>query len=549
MSASDISEILGSPMQLLLTAAPVLLLLWGKHLLLFLWGKHRAKYDCPESLKSLPEMKGGYPTWLGVLGGWTLKLKTPKLYTYFPQWTKEMEYSDFRFFWLGIHIHMLTDPADINYILQNRPTMFRRSERLQSVFKSAGLGGNVFTEEAPEWGPVRRLVSPPFSAQNVASMLPSVLVVHERFIAKWREFAVRGASVEVKESAMDYTVGVVCLVGFDHDMRSFLPDFDVKMSRAVHLYFVVIAKLLVNPLYAFLWRNLPFALQPSKREFLAHDRYLEDKLNEFIDKTAASKAAGSDTEEIKGGKGLLMKKMLAVLQEDQKNGTHADTSSTRSSKLSRQQVINNMKGFFIAGRDTTANTISWAVYLLATHPEKQRRLQKEVDEILGNSDAPSTFEQVEKLVYTYAVFQESLRLRSPVHQLIVKSKKTVTLPSGITHPAGIYVCGGFQSFKERDENFARAADFVPERWLSKEERELQLGDQAAHRPEYMWDFGGGARECPGKLLSRLEAVVCIAGIFKKFEVEPDMSMPPPERVSEFVVMVDAVHVLLKERAS
>jgi fumarate hydratase class II len=66
----------------------------------------------------------------------------------------------------------------------------------------------------------------------------------------------------------------------------------------------------------------------------------------------------------------------------------------------------------IAGSETTGNTIAWACYLLATHPQAQRRLQQEVDLVLAGGDAG--YETLAALPYTRAVITEALRLYSPV---------------------------------------------------------------------------------------------------------------------------------------
>lgn len=523
----------------------------------FLWFIVCKRYKMPDSFIGLPAPGGGLPTWLGPLGGHTLFVNPRKSHEYLPRWGKYFD-GDWRVFWIGSHIHMLSSPADINFVINQRPTLFRRSKFLGKIFDQIKLEGSLITAEKPEWGPLRRLATPPFNAQAVAAMLPSVNRLLERLISKWKEHAQAGETVEVKDDAMEFTLATIAMVGFGYDTRAFLPDSEKELVEAVKSYFAVIPDLMHNPFKAVLWRMLPLRvcgreiIHPlaAKEEFLAQDLFFTAKLNEVIDNISAG---GDMSAKADGGEGLLMKKMMSVLKEENEKPEEgrapaSTVGETKGLKLTREQVINNMKTFFIAGRDTTANTIAWAVHFLASHPDKQEKLQKEVDEVLGDDSAPTSTVQVENLQYLNAVWRETLRLRAPVPNMFFHSQKPFTLPSGWSHPEGVDVGFAFDCFRLNDKYFTKADEFIPERWLSDEEREAALGKDAKHSPDLTWEFGGGPRICPGRTLAKLEFMACLATIAKKFEIMPDKSKPEVQQVAEFVTAADNVYVTLKKRA-
>jgi cytochrome P450 len=94
--------------------------------------------------------------------------------------------------------------------------------------------------------------------------------------------------------------------------------------------------------------------------------------------------------------------MLAAQRED---GTYTD-----------REIVGNVFTILLAGEDTTANTLAWTIWLLASEPEIQTRLAAEATEALGDSTFPGEYEATEHLSYAEAVLRESMRLKgvSPV---------------------------------------------------------------------------------------------------------------------------------------
>jgi cytochrome P450 len=162
---------------------------------------------------------------------------------------------------------------------------------------------------------------------------------------------------------------------------------------------------------------------------------------------------------------------------------------------------------FIAGHETTANALSWLWYLLSLHPDLERKLRVEVDEVLGGR--PVAFGDLPKLKYVEAVFLETLRLYPPVWLFFRRASAAdqignCRIPAGTT----IFVC---PYLSQRDPRYwADAAAFKPERFL---------GNLGGHTSRFeFFPFARGPRTCIGQHFATLEAATIIARVLQNFEL-------------------------------
>ncbi|CAN0125898.1 unnamed protein product, partial [Ectocarpus sp. 8 AP-2014] len=161
--------------------------------------------------------------------------------------------------------------------------------------------------------------------------------------------------------------------------------------------------------------------------------------------------------------------------------------------LSDKEIVTQSKGLFLAGSETTAKTLSWAVYFLAKHPEMNLRCREEalraaplrrgpvlevLDSLLCSDGLVSSSEQASQLVYCSAVFKETLRLCPTAPVVFFYNTETTTMKSGLELEAGtaFTLLLRYPCFSEH--SFTRAKDFVPERWIDAEREEALLGQSA-----------------------------------------------------------------------
>ncbi|CAH2091759.1 unnamed protein product [Euphydryas editha] len=167
-----------------------------------------------------------------------------------------------------------------------------------------------------------------------------------------------------------------------------------------------------------------------------------------------------------------------------------------------------------AGVDTSATNVTSILYYLATHPEKQSKLRKE----LASKD--------EKQSYLKACIKESLRLRPVVIGNIRLTSKEYNI-LGYNIPKQMYVVFGHQVMSKMEHYYPRPTEFIPERWI------VEKSDPLCHsnaNPFAYSPFGFGFRSCIGQRIANLEIETFIETVIKNFEVEW-FGPPPKIRVS------------------
>jgi cytochrome P450 len=227
-------------------------------------------------------------------------------------------------------------------------------------------------------------------------------------------------------------------------------------------------------------------------------------MDEFADSVIADRRSES-VDELRNRSDLLSK----IMSTEDASGNVVNPSDSEL----RDFVLN----FMIAGRDTTANLLTWMLYELICHPDAIRRIREECDEVLSDH-SPIEFDHVHsKLKYLDAVVLESLRLHTPVPKDPKLAVSSDRLPDGTFVPAGAHVMyapwimGRLPSVWGDD-----ALEWRPERFLN----------QPQPNPYKFPVFQAGPRICLGRNMALLEAKTCICVLLKNldFELAPDFKI-------------------------
>jgi cytochrome P450 len=174
--------------------------------------------------------------------------------------------------------------------------------------------------------------------------------------------------------------------------------------------------------------------------------------------------------------------------------------------LEPRQLQNEVITFVLAGHETTATALTWTWLLLATHPAVAARLRQEIDTVLG--DRPATLDDAARLTYTAVVFQESMRLYPPALAFARRTKEAIDL-AGYVVPRGCSVFVSPYVTQRNPKYFADADRFRPERWEA---------DPPPPKFAY-FPFGGGAKMCIGEPFARLEGVLALATLARRWELQ------------------------------
>jgi cytochrome P450 len=176
-------------------------------------------------------------------------------------------------------------------------------------------------------------------------------------------------------------------------------------------------------------------------------------------------------------------------------------------RLSRDAIRNEAAVIFMAGHETTANTLAWAWFLLSQSPRVATRLREEVDGVLGVRTP--VFADVPKLAYARAVIEETLRLYPPV-PILAREAMAATTISGRAVPKGSIVMV-VPWLLHRNPKLWRDADaFRPERFLPG-------SDEKPSKYGYV-PFSIGPRICAGLQFGMTESILCLAVLARAFDV-------------------------------
>jgi cytochrome P450 len=187
--------------------------------------------------------------------------------------------------------------------------------------------------------------------------------------------------------------------------------------------------------------------------------------------------------------------------------------------MSDRQLRDEVMTIFLAGHETTALAATWASYLVAQHPDVQRQLEDELDEVL-HGRAPS-YDDLERLTYTRMVVEETMRLYPPAWGF----SRTALAPDrigGYDLPRGWLVFIIPWVMHRHPKYWDDPERFDPERFTPS---------RAAARPKFIYlPFGAGPRQCIGNHFAMTEALIIVATLAQRYRlhlVSPRRVEPRP----------------------
>jgi cytochrome P450 len=184
-------------------------------------------------------------------------------------------------------------------------------------------------------------------------------------------------------------------------------------------------------------------------------------------------------------------------------------SNSEEMDMNDEFLADSLLNFIIAGRDTTAQALSWAFFYLSKHPQVVQTAREELNRVIKVDSFPE-YDQLKSLEYIKAIFLETLRLSPSVPMNIRTCINDDVWPDGTNVPAGTMV--HWSSFViHRNPNVwgEDAQEFKPERWLQMTNQPSQFKFSAFH---------GGPRVCLGRSMAELEGTFVLACLLKRFNV-------------------------------
>ena len=355
------------------------------------------------------------------------------------------------------------------------------------------LGHGVLTADGARWRHQRRAAAPAFRNEEVLRLLPLMTDAAEAACGRWA--AKPGQTVNVMTEMMRTTLDVI--------LGALLPGaetFDrTRFGNALTAYLEQSTwHLALSLLRVPHW--LPY---PGRR---AGTQAALDARGLVLD--ALCNSSGPDKP------GDVNSGLLGLLR------SHVDPESGRA--FNETELLDNLLTFVAAGHETTATTLAWALFLLATDPAIEAQVMAEIDAVAptGALDA----DRLASLATTRRVVQETMRLYPAAPLLLRTARKATTLGDAPLRPgASIYL--PIYALHRHESAWPRPDLFDPDRFLPEQA-------QARHRFAYL-PFGAGPRVCMGTTLAMTEAVALLAVMLRsaRFSVSPGYRARPLVRVT------------------
>ncbi|WP_199533550.1 cytochrome P450 [Devosia psychrophila] len=372
--------------------------------------------------------------------------------------------------------HMVQDPASLRRIYLDNAANYPKSEVMLRMLRPA-IGNSLFTAEGAEWRWQRRAVAPVFAQRNVTALAPVMTATAER--ASQRLHAA-GPHAELVAEMLTATFDVICevaLSGREH--------FDAKVyGAAIIRYFETAGK---ASLLDFL--RVP-SWFPRPGELLGYGAVhtMHDMVAKAIDARRAQATGQADD---------LLDFMLKA--------TDPETGRT----MSAQDVLHNMQFFIVAGHETTALALSWALQLLALYPKVQEEAYAEARSVLD--DQPASLGHLEDMPLGRRILEESMRLYPPVGMLAREVLANDQL-GGRDIRANDVIFLPLYALHRHATLWDNPNTFNPDRFLPEQ---VKARDRYSYLP-----FGAGPRVCVGANFAMMQAQIILGTLLSRFRFAP-----------------------------
>ncbi|KAF8853365.1 putative cytochrome 52A4 [Acephala macrosclerotiorum] len=432
----------------------------------------------------------------------------------------------------GRRVLFTADPENIKAILATQFTDYGKGEPFHREWKDF-LGDSIFVTDLEQWHNSRQLIRPQFIKDRVSDL--EVFERHVQVLMRKIDGASWGGNEKVRGMGKEFDI---CDLFFRYTLDA---ATDFLLGRSVGSLEVPEQEFAsafgeVQRVQNLIARAGPFHPLVPRRSFFRGIKIIDDFVHPFIEQTLR-----------------LSPEELATKTKSEEGYTflHALAGFTRDRKVLRDQLV----AILLAGRDTTASTLSWTFYELARHPEVMRKLRAEIEETVGWERAP-TYEDLKSMKYLQNAMNETLRLYPVVPFNVRLALKDTTLPHG-GGPDGLSQIGilkdtpiGYSTLQmqrrpdltppipnptysptstptpqnpNQSKEYLSVEDFSPERWQTWQPK-----------PWIYIPFNGGPRICIGQQFALTEMGYTIVRLLQRYE-----------RIENFMGVVDGGRPTLK----
>jgi cytochrome P450 len=374
-------------------------------------------------------------------------------------------------------ILLVNDPSIARDILTDPLEIFPKNDLMVGALEPL-VGDSIFVSSGERWRRQRAMIDPAFSGLRINTAYSSMQQAVDDYEAELDRRSGDGDSFSLDHAMSELTADVICRTIFSRSLESqtardvcdSFTEFESSVA-SVNLWQLIAGK----P-----WADVkqPAAVLDACARIR---RYIGDLVDPRLD---GSQPAADDI-------------VAAVI----------DARDAESGKgFTREELIDQIGVFFLAGHETTASVLTWAFFILATRPELLRRLRKEVDEVAG--DGAVSIQDVKQLGFVRNVFRETLRLYPPITFIPRVAAEATRIGEFRVKKGAMIMVSPWTA--HRNALLWRHADrFDPDRFDAQSGKSDDRG--------VLMSFGLGPRVCVGAAFATIESGLILARLARRYD--------------------------------
>ena len=376
-------------------------------------------------------------------------------------------------------IFLVNEPSLVRQVLLDDGATFPKSDLMVNALEAL-IGDSIFVTDGEKWRRQRAMIDPAFSHMRLAVAYPSMQAAVQDRLQWLSNMAANDTPFSLDLAMSHLTADVICRTVFSISLQTSIAKdiFDDFVLFERDVAQVKIWRLIVDPAWSDVAQSdqvLAACARIRKHLGDLTDTHLQQGDEEYDDIASA-----------------------VIASRDKETGAG----------FSRDELIDQLGVFFLAGHETSASALTWALYILSARPEIRDRVRAEVRTAVG--DGPISIEQSRNLPFVRSFFKEVLRLYPPITFMPRVAQRAVQIgPKKLRRGALVMIAPW--TLHRHEKYWPNPDVFDPERFLGEREQEIVPG---TYLP-----FGQGPHTCVGAGFASLEASLIIASLVRDFDFE------------------------------
>ena len=387
---------------------------------------------------------------------------------------------------------LFNDPELVRHILRDPDGLFPKSDLMVNALEPL-IGESIFVTDGEKWRRQRAMIDPAFSHMRISHAFTAMQAAVGDYLQHLETVAASGEAFSLDLAMSQLTADIICRTVFSTSL-------DTQVAHDVFEDFTVFERSVAQVDLKHLIFKPAWSSAPQPAAVLEACRRIRAHLAALIDTHLADDAAFNDI-------------ASAVI-----SARDSDTNEP----FSREELIDQLGVFFLAGHETTASALTWLFYICAAQPALVARMREEIDREIG-SDAVH-FDQLRRLPLLKAVFRETLRLYPPITFMPRVALRDTVVGKRRLRRGALVMISPWTLHRHRDY-WSDPHAFRPERFLPENEAGLVDG---AYIP-----FGQGPHTCVGAGFAQTESLLIIAEFLRRFDIHlrPGQRVKPAARLT------------------